>query len=762
MTYDFKRLSGPDFEDVVHDLLQVAWNVELEIFAGGRDHGIDLRRQDDSGLTIVQCKNYEGSGYSALKTKMRDYELPKVQQSTPDRYVLVTSVDLSVGQKNELFRLLTPWVKAPHDIIGKKELTALLDAHGEVVRRHHKLWLTSVAVMEQILLGAEQVQTSAEVARMQRKLEIYVETDALSRAVTILEEQHVLIVSGEPGIGKSTLADMIMLDHLANGFQPAVIRSSLSEGRRLAASGRPTIFYFDDFLGQTYLGDRPDFLGKREDADLVDFIEWVSSSEVHRFVLTTREHVLSEALTRSERFRHARLADERCLITVRDLNRAQRARILYNHIEFSSLPVVYKREMLRDDFFLEVIDFERFNPRVISWLASYNQIKAVPVEAYQQHVRELMANPLEIWRHAFEHELSQAARDTLVALYSFTYRAYVDDLERCFNTLHAASIRRLNDRTTSGAFRSSMKELEGSFITINNEREIRFINPSIADFVATVLCDDPNLILDLIDAAVLFTQVSMLIEGAEDSGPLVSALERLKGSSAAIVEAFDRLLEAPHLRWFDKKEGRVGHFVDMSPTDRAVRLLHLKTIFPELAPVAARAVALVAQEVDNRQTQLSETQGLLKSAWNSKPMWSDVSQVLVAVRKELRHAYAEDWLAILDLRETMGEDFEEQFPGAQQQFTDFVARRLPDEIDECESFDRASDLHYILERLQERHEVNLRYELGQVEERQTDLEERDSDHYREDTSDDFFSSHQNSERVVTDEEIRSMFGGLLP
>jgi hypothetical protein len=138
-----------------------------------------------------------------------------------------------------------------------------------------------------------------------------------------------------------------------------------------------------------------------------------------------------------------------------------------------------------------------------------------------------------------------------------------------------------------------------------------------------------------------------------------------------------------------------------------------------------------------------------------------VSQVVTAVRKGLRHAYAEDWLAILDLRETIQEEFEVQFPGIKQEFADFLARRLPDEIEECDNVDRARDLHYVLERLQERHEVNLRYELQQVEERQADLEERDISRYRQDTSEDFFSSHQDPQRVVTDEEIRSMFGGLL-
>lgn len=761
MTYDFRRLSGADFEELVHDLLQADWKTELEIFAGGRDGGIDLRGNDDAGLTIVQCKNYEGSGYAALRAKMRDGELPKIRKHKPNRYVLVTSVDLTVGQKDELFQLLDPWVSTPMDIIGKKELTAKLEANAEVVRRHHKLWLTSVAIMEQILLGAERLQTTAEIARMQRKLDVYVETDALPRAVEILENHHVLIISGEPGIGKSTLADMIMLDHVANGFQPAVIRASLNEGRSLAASGRPTVFYFDDFLGQTYLGDRPDFLGKREDADLVDFVEWVRNSEEHRFILTTREHVLAEALMRSERLRHAGLADDRCLITIKDLNRAQRARILYNHLEFSTLPVDYKLEMLRNDFYLEVIDFERFNPRVIQWLSSYNRLKSVPVEKYQNHVRTLMKNPLEIWRHAFDHELSQAARDILVALYSFTYRAYVDDLERCFNTLHATSVRRLNERTTTGAFRSGMKELDGSFLTVSSQGEVKFINPSIADFVATVLRDDSQLILDVIEAAVHFTQVSMLLEGAETGGPLADTMVRLKSSGAEIASSLDRLLEAPQLRWFDSNEGKSGYYVDLSPPARASRLMELRVAMPEVAPVAARMLALLAENIEDSQVQLNETRNLLKSAWADKQAWRDISGIIVSVRKVLAHAYAEDWLAILDLRSEIGEDFDLHFPEFHQLYKCFLDNRLMNECLDCDSVTMASDLHYTLERLQERHGAKVSYELSQVGERLADLEAREGIRSDDRTSEDFFGSSRDTTKETTDDEIRSMFSGLL-
>ncbi|PJI52472.1 hypothetical protein CTI14_41695, partial [Methylobacterium radiotolerans] len=65
--YDYKSLSPQDFEELTRDLLQAEWNVPLEAFKTGRDHGIDLRYAPIySGTTIVQCKHYASSSVSNL------------------------------------------------------------------------------------------------------------------------------------------------------------------------------------------------------------------------------------------------------------------------------------------------------------------------------------------------------------------------------------------------------------------------------------------------------------------------------------------------------------------------------------------------------------------------------------------------------------------------------------------------------------------------------------------------------------------------
>src|SRR5690606_697798 len=101
-------------------------------------------------------------------------------------------------------------------------------------------------------------------------------------------------------------------------------------------------------------------------------------------------------------------------------------------------------------------------------------------------VKELLENPHEIWRHAYCHELSQASRDLLVTMHSLSYVTYSDDLERTFAKLHAVVLKRTNQQDVPAAWRTAMKEMEGSFIEVR-DGVVDFLNPSLRDFMASIL-----------------------------------------------------------------------------------------------------------------------------------------------------------------------------------------------------------------------------------------------------------------------------------
>ena len=297
--YTFESLSHYDFELVVRDLLQDDLGLRLESFATGRDEGIDFRyaqRLDDPGL-IVQAKHYLRSGFNKLLSDISSAEVRKVRLLSPRRYILATSVSLTPDRKRQLADALHPFVISFEDILGTEDLNNLLARHPSVERDHFKLWLTSTAVLEKVLHHDIYMRSTTLRDALIHKLRVYVPNRSFPTADALLEEHHVCIIAGMPGIGKSMLAEMLLVAHMSRGFEPVVVSEDISEAYAVATS-EPQIFYYDDFLGQTSSLDK---FGKNEDARLMDFMLFVARTSNKRFVLTTREYILAQAGFRYER-----------------------------------------------------------------------------------------------------------------------------------------------------------------------------------------------------------------------------------------------------------------------------------------------------------------------------------------------------------------------------------------------------------------------------------------------------------------------------
>ena len=269
MAYEFSRLSPADFEDLTHDLLQATWKTKLEAFRTGRDGGIDLRYLSYKGGTIVQCKHYSGSSFSHLISKLNQDEKVKVTLLAPQRYVLVTSLRLTPANKLTIKNSLSPFILIESDIFGADDLEALLREYPKVETTHFKLWLTSTAVLERVLFNAEKCLTDFRVDQIIKKIPKYVQTDAFQRASKILRKSRYVIISGPPGIGKTTLAEILIYNAVQAAYEPVVVQSDIVEGRKFFRPDRRQIFYFDDFLGKLTWATAPSFSVKIETRILV-------------------------------------------------------------------------------------------------------------------------------------------------------------------------------------------------------------------------------------------------------------------------------------------------------------------------------------------------------------------------------------------------------------------------------------------------------------------------------------------------------------
>lgn len=724
--YDFKQLSPHDFEQLARDLVQARDGIVLESFKTGKDGGIDFRHARGKDSTVVQCKHYAETGLAGLVRDLKK-EVPKVARIKPSRYLLVTSVSLSPQNKADIQALFGP-VLATGDILGRDDLNNLLGLHPAVEQRHYKLWLASQAVLDRALHNASVVQSEFEVERVHADIKRYVRSAAYPRARNMLSNGHVAIISGPPGVGKTTLAKMLLYRYVSEGYEAVSILTDFQTGRDRFQRGKKQIFYFDDFIGATFLGERASAFTRNEDRAILDFVEMVRASPNARLVMTTREHILSQAVAASEKLKHAGIIDDRCVLEIGDYSVGQRAEILYNHIHFSELPEEYRAALLHGRFYMEIVKHKKFNPRLVEWLSSYRRVKSVPSERYQEFVRNLLSDPAEIWRHAYEQQISDAARSVLLALYTYDGKCGHALLERAFLALNALRAKRYGFGTAPSDWRSALSELHGAFIRPGSQIEV--IDPSVLDMLNSAVRQDVQNALDMIEGAVRFEQARQVWTFARAEAPAV--LGFLATEPERVAAAFERLLAAPRKV---HTAGGVTAYCDDSIELRLGTLLQVAESLSsqQLAAVAVAGVGKLLSDWETEGVEIADGVSLLSRVSTSKLKFSPSNdeirkRIITALAAEASTGCRSD-----ELREILSVVEPEELDAEQATLLNTAAsvyrdRRFSSELWGCSNESQFDELEADLAIIAKRTGVDLEGQVHAVIQAKAELEENQVEH----------------------------------
>ena len=511
--YDLTVFSPDEFEEFSRDLLQEKFKIFIESFKTGKDGGIDLRfGLDKSKKVIVQAKRYKN--YTSLLTNLKK-EVSKVQKLNPSRYIISTTAGLSPHNKDAIKKLFAPYIESTEDILGRDDLLNLLSQSSKVEEKYFKLWITSTTILNKVLHSKIYNQSNFELDEIKRQARIYVQNPSFYKAGKILDQHRYIIISGIPGIGKTTLSRMLTLSLLSKGYEEFIYLSdNIDDGYSYFKEERKQIFLFDDFLGKNFFDA---VTLQKNDDKIVKFINKIKNSPDKVLILATREYILNQAKEVYEAFKIHDIEIAKCTLDLSSYTKISKAKILYNHLFHGEISDEHLENLLQGKKYQKLIDHPNYSPRIIEAFIGQQIWKRCEPKDFFEVLKGLFDFPDSVWMNSFETSLDKFSQYVLLVLATLGTPVLLSDLEVAVKEFFKNNSQKLLTHYDSIKFLKSIRELENTFIRTQRDNKgvlaVEYQNPSIYDFLVKYLADKKSIIEDLIGSFKFTDQFHTIFSG---------------------------------------------------------------------------------------------------------------------------------------------------------------------------------------------------------------------------------------------------------
>lgn len=506
--YNLSNLNDYEFEILCKDIMEYYLKTKLHRFKKGQDGGIDLCDSNKKIKYMIQVKHYINSKFSDLKTHLIN-EIENVKRENPDNYYVCTSIELSPHERNEILKLFPNYMKDKSFIIDKTDIDDFLskEEHMDIVKRNYKLWLCSTNVLSIIQNKHIFIDCEELIDDIENISKLFVSTNSYFKCLEILKKRNVLIITGTPGVGKTTISKMLLLNFINDGY---IVRyatdNNLKDIKTLLSNdeSKKEIILLDDFLGQHYLN-----LSEKEPNQLKSLIYFVEKNQNKKIIMNSRITILNEAYRSSLIFASLfdRYEKENFCIDLNKMSYLEKAQILYNHLYFNNLPSSYLDSIRNNKNYIEIVKHKNYNPRIIEFATKEKNYKQINPDNYSDYIFSKLDNPNSVWEDEFRNRITEIDRIYMNTLYSLTNdKVEIKVLENAFNK----RIMQYYNDTTLNIFDEITNRLNNSLIKIvfnRRKRYISVINPSVNDYLNRKINKNKNEQINIINNAYYIEQV---------------------------------------------------------------------------------------------------------------------------------------------------------------------------------------------------------------------------------------------------------------
>ena len=522
-------MTTSDFENFAIEIVKKKFdNSSLHGFKEGRDDGIDGIDDIASPSLVIQAKRWQVTKNHATAVKLLKEEIDKIALTKEKygwkndfNYVIVTSMGLSPANLKEIrdyADTIIPNAIPTDDYIIFSSTLITLSQHQEyrdIFIKYGLLEKDITNVLRNIKL--KNIEAESKDYFSDFDAHYFVETRFLGEAYHILQREHILLIQGPAGIGKTTTCSMLgnlFLNNNKNIFDLIIRRvEDINEVLRLYNENyrdnedRNLFVVFDDFLGRNEFD-----VGERVLQDIKKLYSASTNTNNLFICLNSRTQILQDATLIN--FEFQKLIDEKFteqrrfiidLSKYSDIDRAYIFRKVFERkVQYltsaDKVELVEKYNNLIGKDWKRIVRHQNYFPRSIELIA--NNFKEASGSFYD-YVMYYLDHPNQLYNNLFDN-LKIEEKYLLFSLLQFD--AYPVEEEWLINSLHTLELNPIFD------FKKSLKKLDGSWLAFTKESfdsisKVDFFNPSIIDFLNDKLKEYPNITQKLTQNSIYLHQL---------------------------------------------------------------------------------------------------------------------------------------------------------------------------------------------------------------------------------------------------------------
>ena len=503
MKYNLNDLHWQQFEFLSFRCLQKMISIGIQFLEGGNDKGRDIIFEGNSqvfqsswdGKWIFQIKHKrikgkdQSKGVQALLSDLKT-ELEKVfikNKLEYNNYILVTNLSVTSDLHDKadvIFRDFFKENKISCEnffVIGYSHFETCIDEHQDIkwsfptVLSHPDFEIICRSIFETVVHN----RNIGWFKTINKYRKYFVYTSFYANAYERLKNYDAILLSGPPKSGKTFNAEMLIYNYVGeHNFSPLKIDRP-DEIEKYFKIDSKQIFFCDDAFGSHRLS----FSSAEEwDRKIENILSL--SDENHKFVFTSREHILNAFKNYANNFSDDHI--EKIIVNNEGLTTGEKSAILDRYLNLSILPDTKRKYIFEKE--INILSHKNFSPESIrAFFSNLPNEKESSYSIYQNLLLHLN-KPDDYLTNLF-FNLEEAKRILLLGVFC-ALNADIREIGKAYSNL-------CDDFGTQkiDSYKKILDELEGGILkSLENDNyvEVKFYHPSMREGLIQVIMNDEN------------------------------------------------------------------------------------------------------------------------------------------------------------------------------------------------------------------------------------------------------------------------------